>query len=229
MLLKIVNTNSNVMKFSRPLSRLTGWGAPASGLGHFKATPSTLPGNLQGGRVEKLMTFWVNLLRDYKEATRDIGRWAKSKPLKAGVWGVAAGLCLYANHTNPDQRAFGDFMVRVNQDVGEVCDTIRNPASSAWLKDVGRLAMAGQLRAWNFGLLTVVWRSDYSDQLGHVKANCKYLKTGFTDIFTEGRVVDVGFLGKWWITSKAMEDYDINPEEWDKDGKPVGSQLKQMW
>ena len=153
--------------------------------------------------MEKWMNFWVNLARDYREATRDIGRWAKTKPLKAGVWGSAAGFALYANYTNPNLRAFGDFMVCVNADVGMVSHSIRNPASAAWLKDIGRLAMAGQLRAWNLGLLTVVWRSDYSEELGHVKANCKYLKTGYTDVFTEGRVVDVGFLGKWWLTSKA--------------------------
>ena len=59
------------------------------------------------------------------------------------------------------------------------------------------------VRAWNCGLFTVMWRSDYSPELGHIKANCKYLVPGYLDVFTEGRIVDVGFLGKWWLTDKA--------------------------
>ena len=62
-----------------------------------------------------------------------------------------------------------------------------------------------------------------------VQANCKYLTPGYLDVFTEGRIVDVGCLGKWWLTAKAMQDYDINPSEWDEQGRPLQAQLKQMW
>lgn len=39
------------------------------------------------------------------------------------------------------------------------------------------------------------------------------------DILRE-RVVDVGFLGHWWMMERRMKDFDINPNEWDEQGRP---------
>merc|ERR1712029_66190 len=177
----------------------------------------------------RIVNFWKNLAVDYREATLDIVKWGRAKPLKAGALGSLASFGLYANATNPNELAFTDCMVRVNEDLCVVPASARNPASAAWLTDIGRASIQGQLRAWNCGLFTVMWRSDYSPELGHIKANCKYLVPGYLDVFTEGRIVDVGFLGKWWLTDKAMTDYDVNPDEWDEHGRPRQSQLKQMW
>ena len=140
-----------------------------SGLARRAVAPPSLPDKWKGGRVERFWNFWANLARDYKEATLDIGKWAQQKPLKATVWSGIAGAVLYANATNPNERAFHDFMVCVNQDVLMVPASCRNPVSSQWLTDVSRLAVAGQLRAWNFGLFTLMWRADYSPEVGHVK------------------------------------------------------------
>ena len=140
-----------------------------SGLARRAVAPPSLPDKLKGGRLERYLNFWQNLARDYKEATLDIGKWAQQKPLKASMLGVVAGFALFANNTNPNDRAFNDFMVRVNQDVLMVPASCRNSASADWLTQVSRLAVAGQLRAWNFGLLTIMWRADYSQELGHIK------------------------------------------------------------
>ena len=45
------------------------------------------------------------------------------------------------------------------------------------------------------------------------------------------RIVDIGFLDRWWFTKKAMEDYDISSDEWNEQGSPVNEkdQLKPMW
>ena len=39
-------------------------------------------------------------------------------------------------------------------------------------------------------------------------------------------------LGRWWISSRKMLEFDVNDEEWDSvTGMPVqpSGQLKQMW
>ena len=45
------------------------------------------------------------------------------------------------------------------------------------------------------------------------------------------RIVDIGFLDRWWYTEKAMEEHDVNIDEWDEQGRPTNTkeQLKQMW
>ena len=140
--------------------------------------------------------------------------------------------CLYANRHNPNERSFTDQHLRYSHDLGSVYATsIRNPASAKWHTDLNRDANAGLLRFWNFGLFTLLWRADYAPEVGHIKAKCKYLEPGYLDVFTQGRVIDVGFMDRWWLTDKAMADYDVNPDEWDEQGRPskAGQQLKQMW
>ena len=50
-------------------------------------------------------------------------------------------------------------------------------------------------------------------------------------ILERERIVDVGFLGNWWFTNKAMEEYDVNQDEWDESGTPIDKkdQLKPLW
>ena len=50
--------------------------------------------------------------------------------------------------------------------------------------------------------------------------------TGYLDFYD--RIVDVGWLGKWWILEEKMKDRDINPEEWLPDGKPARPE-DQFW
>ena len=45
------------------------------------------------------------------------------------------------------------------------------------------------------------------------------------------RFVDIGIHGKWKMFEDALEEYDINIDEWDEQGKPKNSsdQLKPLW
>lgn len=56
--------------------------------------------------------------------------------------------------------------------------------------------------------------------------NKKILFSGYLDYYD--RIVDVGWLGKWWILEKKMEDMDVNPEEWLPDGRPAHPE-NQFW
>jgi len=203
-----------------------------------RSTPTAkleLPEKWKGGRTERFVNFWRNLFRDYAEACQDIGTACRARPLKAGIYGSAAAFALYANHNNPDLRSFYEQHVVNHQELTLISTANRNPAAFEWQCEVNRAANQGLLRSWNLGLFTVVWRADYAPEVGHVKAKCKYLEPSYTDValdfVSQGhrRVVDVGFLGRWWRTSKSMKEYDINPDEWDEHGRPTQSQLKQMW
>ena len=39
--------------------------------------------------------------------------------------------------------------------------------------------------------------------------------------YSRDRLVDIGFLGRWWLMERSMREYDINPAEWDEQGKPT--------
>ena len=56
-------------------------------------------------------------------------------------------------------------------------------------------------------------------------ANCSLVKPRWVDFHKQ--VVDVGFLGRWTSLRKAMFEFDVNQDEWDKDGNPTKVKRKQ--
>ena len=78
-------------------------------------------------------------------------------------------------------------------------------------------------------MVSLMWVDNYDAGMGLYASQCDYLKPTWADM--RHRVVDVGFLGEWWITKKKMETSDVNAEEWNEDGSPVnkGTQLQRMW
>ena len=42
------------------------------------------------------------------------------------------------------------------------------------------------------------------------------------------RVLDVGFLDRWWVSSRLMAECDVNCEEQREDGAPVEAGLRPM-
>ena len=192
-----------------------------------------LPEKLKGGRIERYVNYWKGVKTDYKEALKELGQSCRERPIKASMIGATILSALYANRHNPDEKSFNDLLVNINNDLTMVSDLCRNNSSTQHQFEVVRAQNAGTLRYWNLGLFSIIWRDNYNSDFGHVKARCKYLTVGYTDIlFNEReRIVDIGFLGNWWYTNKAMEEYDINQDEWDITGKPRNTkdQLKPMW
>nr|XP_053656321.1 mitochondrial import inner membrane translocase subunit Tim29-like [Cherax quadricarinatus] len=70
----------------------------------------------------------------------------------------------------------------------------------------------GLVRRLSLGFCSFLWVDNYSKACGVFKSQCEYLKPRYLT-FHE-RIMDVGFLGNWWIIYKKMEDFDINSEEW---------------
>ena len=71
----------------------------------------------------------------------------------------------------------------------------------------------------NLGFLSLLWVDNYAKVCGVFKSQCEYLKPRYLT-FHE-RIVDIGFLGSWWILENKMKHFDINPSEWDENGKSI--------
>jgi len=181
------------------------------------------------GRMERIKNYLKMVKHDYIEALKEIKDFAGEKPFKATIYGSLLGFSLYANRNNPDELNFREHFLQNGHELCQVADPIRNPASQNLQDYVSRAYNAGLLRRLNLGVCCVMWVDDYDQNLGLFAARCEYLKPGWFDI--RHRVIDVGFLGSWWISSKKMLEFDVNVEEWNPDGTPVnkGGQLKQMW
>ncbi len=188
-----------------------------------------LPERLKGGRIERWVNYWKGVANDYKEATLDLAKSSRERPIKAAIYSSIFVTSIYLNRTKCDENSFNDRYVRLHHDLTLVPDSQRNPGSEEHQARVIRCQNSGTLRFWNLGVATLAWQDNYDSKVGMFRSQCDYLKPTYKEIFTD-RVIDVGFHGKWRIAKKVMKDYDINPNEWDKDGKPINpdSQLKPL-
>ena len=203
-----------------------------------KAEAETTPLNIS--RKERIRNYWKDrkermrkylemVKYDYTEALKEVKDFAMDKPIKASIVGSFIGLGIYANKNNPDEISFRENFLVNGQELSLVGDPVRNPKSQSLQDYVSKAYNAGLLRRLNCGLFSIMWVDDYDARLGLFAARCEYLKPGWLDM--RHRVIDVGFIGKWWISSRIMEEYDINITEWNEDGSPSNSkgQLKPMW
>ena len=87
---------------------------------------------------------------------------------------------------------------------------IRNRTSEQFIDHIRNLESEGRLGHLSLGLCSVVFSRHINPEL------CEYGAVYLGPRWAEylDRVVDVGLVGRWWNMEQAMEDYDINEDEW---------------
>lgn len=178
-----------------------------------------LPERLKGTKFEKLGTFCINLLRDYGEVIKETSSDIKQRPKKALAYAWGFWAWYYCVKTNPDELNFREKCLLAAGDIVSLPDSVRNKESSTHFSFLESCYNTGVLRRLNLGVCSFMWLDNYDQAVGLYAAHCKFLEPKYLS-FHE-RIVDFGFLGRWWIMSRKMRDYDINPEEWDGEKKRI--------
>ncbi|KAE8738200.1 hypothetical protein FOCC_FOCC016329 [Frankliniella occidentalis] len=167
---------------------------------------------LKGSKFEKIGNFWINLLRDYGEVIKDTSNGIKERPKRALIYAWGFWAWLYCVNTNPNERSFRDQCLSAATEISSLPAAIRNAEPCTHLAFLESCHNAGLLRRLNLGVCSVMWLDNYDKNAGLYAAHCKYLKPKYFS-FHE-RILDYGMLGRWWVISGKMKDYDINPDEW---------------
>ena len=149
---------------------------------------------------------------DYKAAVSDIFTDAKNYPYRATFYITTLACATYAWTQNPDEKDFDKALLDSSNDLVLLSDAIRNPDSDAHIQKVTTLRNEGVLRRMSLGVCSVMWRDNYDKNLALYDAKCDHLQVKWRN-FHE-RILDVGFMNRWWYLNRAMEDYDINYREW---------------
>ncbi|MEE6513396.1 hypothetical protein FKM82_020988 [Ascaphus truei] len=88
----------------------------------------------------------------------------------------------------------------------------RNGKSDRHTQRLIDLDNQGRLHHANLVFLSVVYESPHDPACDVYHARCPHLEPRWVD-FLPGRVLDVGFLGRWWVLRSRMKDFDVNDEE----------------
>ncbi|KAM5189998.1 mitochondrial import inner membrane translocase subunit Tim29 [Callospermophilus lateralis] len=151
------------------------------------------------------------LLRDYAEACRDAVAAARARPGRAAVYmgllGGAAACCALA----PSEEAFEEALLDASGTLLLLAPATRNRDSESFLQRLLWLRGRGRLRHVNLGFCSLVYEAPFDSQASLYQARCRYLQPRWVDF--PGRILDVGFVGHWWILSTRMRDCDINDDE----------------
>jgi Translocase of the Inner Mitochondrial membrane 29 len=104
-------------------------------------------------------------------------------------------------------------LIEAHTDMGYTSVSIQNKKTIAYLKTMEDYHNSGVIRYFSFGLFSIMWVDNYDKHLGLFEAQCDYLKPTYLEILQK-RIVDVGFMNRWWLLKKNMKDFDVNDEEW---------------
>ncbi|XP_062295096.1 mitochondrial import inner membrane translocase subunit Tim29 [Scomber scombrus] len=177
------------------------------------ASPATPASTSRWERLKnsKAGVWCRGLVTDYKEAVREIFVGAWERPVKASVYMSllgGAGACVYSK---PDDSSFDATLLEYSNQLGLLSPWIRNGASDGHVQNLVKLRNDGRLRHTSLGLLSLVYHADYDPDTTLYEAQCSNLSVPWREI--PGRMLDVGFAGRWWILDSKMKDFDVNEEE----------------
>jgi len=176
---------------------------------------------------EKLRLYFKYLYADYRDVFTETVADARARPRRAGVYLSILGGLGYCVATNPTVRSYISDITKFDTEVSLVHKSVRNPRAERYLQGLRKLEMAGVIRYQSLGILTLVWRDNEDKGNGIYHSSCNYIKPRWSEILTE-RLIDVGFLGKWWLLNENMTDFDVNPEEWNEDTGGIKTTIASM-
>lgn len=124
---------------------------------------------------------------------------------------IVLGCSLYSSIHNPDEISFKDHMIKYNLKLMLLGEPIRNPVAVKHIEQLQQYYNEGIIRKINLGILSLIWIDNYDENCSLYKAVCPYLKPRYVTFYN--RIVDIGFLDKWWMLENKMKDYDVNEAE----------------
>ncbi|KAK4309720.1 hypothetical protein Pmani_018650 [Petrolisthes manimaculis] len=185
-----------------------------------------LPEKLKGGFIEKWGQYWSTVAHDYKEVAVDVVADSRRRPLKASLYVSLIAGYVYAVQMNPDQLDYQDTLQKYMNESAMVSSKVRNPEVDSHFNYMVDCYTHGLVRRLSLGFCSFLWVDNYSTVCGVFKSQCEYLKPRYLT-FHE-RILDVGFLGRWWVIDTKMDEFDINPQEW-LGSSPEDSNIKIFW
>ncbi|KAM4035908.1 mitochondrial import inner membrane translocase subunit Tim29 [Anomaloglossus baeobatrachus] len=178
------------------------------------AAAETKPGFWERMKSKKMVIWTRSLLRDYKEACKDIVVGAKERPLKACVYiSLLAGVGVCSSKA-PSEDSFHCSLLEASASLLLLSPWTRSRTSDGHVQRLLDLRNESRLRHVKLVCFSLMYEAPYDPDCDLYDAQCPHLQPRITDF--PGRVLDVGFLGHWWLLKNKMKDCDINEEEFSR-------------
>lgn len=179
----------------------------------FPSIKASNSSKIKGTIIEKLITFWQSLFRDYKDVFYESLNDIKGNPKKSIIIFSLLGGVTICWQMNPNDISYRESVIKNSHRVFLLGTAIRNPACVEYLKLIETYYNQGRIQRISLGLCSFIVLNSKSSNTALYRENCEYLQPSYLSMISNN-ILDVGFLDKWWIMERKMLDYDVNPEEW---------------
>lgn len=169
-----------------------------------------VPERFKGTVVEKWLLYWKGLYIDYRDVFINVGKQMKEKPVRASLYSTLGASAVYSFKHNPSETDLIEQLRVYNTQMMLVDPVCQNPVSSQYLTFLERCYNEGIVRRLNVGVCSLLWLDNYDRAVNLYKATCSYTKPEL--LSWHNRIIDIGFLDKWWKIEEKMKDFDINEE-----------------
>eukprot|EP00795_Rhopilema_esculentum_P008734 gene8734-14756_t len=163
--------------------------------------------SLKHGRLAKLF----HLVRDYKAVAISGVKYARKRPIKFGSQLIILGSCTYLWTKTPDMQSYENDLFDNSNQLLQVSSLIRNRRSESYIRELIECYYQGRLTCKNFGIFSLVMKSDFGNECDTFDKNCYYRQPRWTTL--QERIVDIGFHGRWLFLESYMTDFDVNDEQ----------------
>ncbi|KYO40315.1 mitochondrial import inner membrane translocase subunit Tim29 [Alligator mississippiensis] len=161
--------------------------------------------------ASRLGQWWKSLLHDYVEACKEVVVGARQRPGKAGLYlSVLAGAAACSLRI-PSDTSFDASLLEASGTLLLLSPWVCNTTSKGHVQRLMQLRNWGQLRYQSLVFFSLVYEAPFDAETDLYLAQCKHLQPRWTEF--PGRILDVGFWGRWWVLNAKMKDSDINDEE----------------
>ncbi|XP_078285662.1 mitochondrial import inner membrane translocase subunit Tim29 [Rhinoraja longicauda] len=162
-------------------------------------------------RASRVGAWMKSLVDDYREACKEIVVGARDNPGKASLYCLLLGGACTCAYYNPSEKSFQESLLESSNQLLVLSPLVRSGHADRHIQKLVTIKTQGRLRHLSLGAFSLVYTAPYDPDTSIYGAHCEYLRPRWSDF--PDRVLDLGFLGRWWVLVSKMKDWDINDDE----------------
>ena len=153
----------------------------------------------------------TNILSDYTETARNFGGYCRKKPVKSFTFSSFLLLISFFTYYCPDADSYSHLITCDTNDISLLSKKLRNRAAQKAIFYLKQLQDEGEISTFSVGPCRIAYIRGTPLNNRLYSLNCQFLIP--SNISFYNRILDIGFMSKWWHIESVMIDFDVNNEE----------------
>ena len=173
-------------------------------------------------KVKQFKEYLKMVANDYKTVAQETATSCKTNPVRATFYGITIGSFIGLYKTVPTYRDYVDKRKEYANEM-YLCGNAYSRKTEYYLQNLDKLQNTDRLEYRSFVFFGCILANEFSAIDQSYEKHCQQLRNPSKySIFEHAnkvlkflsRVIDFGFMNKWYFLDKHFVDYDIDEREW---------------